>query len=268
MTATATKGTLPVLRHAWRVPRCTTQSPRIRCTVEAKALDYSTLYTNVPYNNGPAPWTASHPDPSNGFASSQGVSALEYDGSGLAAHAYAVLVPGAYTTQSIARAIVEFQLTTADYSYVPVDVTLVGDYYKGVFGKVSATLWKGFSGGPFTDFTTLFTLGPSPDPSIGLWDATLTLQTWTTYSLELYASAAAVDGFNLFSRAFIDPVISFDSGPGVEIEFEAAATGFNGAFEPLPALVPLPAGLPLLLTGLITLFGRRLLTLQSRSGRN
>jgi hypothetical protein len=228
--------------------------------VSATAADFSTLYDNFPFHSRSNPWTANHPDPSDGFATSQGVSAFDNDGSGLAVHAYAVLDPGIYSVQSIATAAVEFTLQTTGIFVPSVDVTLVGEYFKGTFGRVSAKLWKGNPGRFLGPQQTLFS-DMSADPAIGLWDATVTLDTWTTYTLELSATANAISGFNLFSRAFIDPVMTIDSGPGdpeVVIAFEAGATGVNGDFVPLPASVPLPAGLPLLVSGLAALFGHSL----------
>lgn len=223
----------------------------------AHAISQYTNITEVDYvANNPlphrrqAPWTVFHPNPIHGFASSQGVSALAGDGSGLAVHAQADLVPGATQTRSTAIAAIEFEIVDpSTATAAPVDVSFLGKYLVGLYGEVKAWMWRGIAdhrGSAGNPVELLFFAGPSTNPDVGIWSVERTLMTRQIYTLELVAVASAYDGFNLSSNAFIDPVISFDGGPGVEMEiqFSPSSTLANPEFVdvPEPRLPVLAAG--------------------------
>lgn len=222
-------------------------------------------FTNEPFDTRQAPWTLFHPNPIHGFATSQGVSALFGDGSGLAVHARADLVPEASFTKSTATAAIEFTIVDPTaHTQVPVDVSFVGEYLTGVFGAVRVHLWRGAADCRFCGITNdslerLFFAGNVADPDVGVWSVERTLLTRERYALELTAEAGAFSGFNASSVAFIDPVISFDAGPGVEleIEFDEAATLVNPDFIAVPEPTPLVLGGSLALACLGARAGQR-----------
>ncbi|HNP16118.1 MAG TPA: hypothetical protein PKI99_06630, partial [Terrimesophilobacter sp.] len=207
-------------------------------------------YTNDPFNQSPQnttvvpshpyrndPWTQFHPDPSHGFASSQGASALVGDGSGFAVHSEAILVPGDRSTRSQAIAAIEFEIVDPSTAFsAPVEVSFLGDYATGAGGFVSARLWQGAAnvdgGGSFLFFANAL--------ESGAWSATQTLMTRQRYALRLEATASTLENAILASYAFIDPVISFDLGPDAVIQFDSSSTLQNPGYIPFALPEPAP----------------------------
>jgi len=232
--------------HATSVFRNTVEADGYTNDPFHQRSDSPTLIQPFTFSNDP--WTVFHPDPLHGFASSQGVSALTGDGSGLAVHARADLAPGAGFTRSKAVAAIEFEIVDpSTATQVPVDVSFIGNYLTAGFGSVQAFLWRGLANTRGTSGNApqlIFSVGGTAGDA-GIWNVERSLLTRQTYTLELNAIAGVFDGFNTSAVAFLDPVIHVDLGPGVDavIRFDSAATLQNSAFiAPVPEPTPLLYG--------------------------
>ena len=191
------------------------------------------------------PFTAFHPESINGYGSSQGIHSTLLDGTALTVHAYADLAIGTTRTNSMARVDIEFQLQPIVYSPT-VEVTFRGSYGT-LNGSVKAQVTS------LAGFAFLFQKATSPlippgdSSSLGIWEETVTLETYTPYQLLLEANAFTLDGYWTTSRAFIDPVITTSAGDPINLAFaDPGATAFNAGFISPPDPVPLPSAVWLL----------------------